>query len=292
MDSPPPSLHPGRVSVVIPVHNGMPHIKQALDSALCQDYDDLEVLVVENESDDGTDAWLREFRDPRLRIVRQPALVPVERNFSDAVAHASGEFVRLLCADDFLKPGAVRAHIEGFAQYPEAVLVASTRDICDERGKTIIRNRGLDGLAEVNTRAEVVSACGEYGTNVVGEPFCRTAALQAELPFNPEHRFVLDIELYIRALRHGPLVTISGSYSTFRVGSSSYSAAASSSQAAQFSAWFETLQDEPDLGVSAEVAQRAAKQARKNQRARAVVYRLLAARDSLRRLTSRRRVES
>lgn len=292
MGSPQGLLHSGRVSVVIPVHNGMPHIKQALESALSQDYDDLEILVVENDSDDGTDVWLREIRDPRLKIVRQPSLVPVERNFSDAVAQASGEFVRLLCADDFLKPGAVRAHVEGFLQHPEAVLVASTRDICDERGKTIIRNRGLDGLAEVNTRADVVSACGEYGTNVVGEPFCRTAALQAELPFNSKHRFVLDIELYIRALRYGPLVTISGSYSTFRVGSSSYSAAASNSQASQFSAWFESLQDEPDLGVSAEIAQRAARQARKNQRARAVVYRLLAARDRLRRLTLRRRVES
>lgn len=276
-------LVPGLVSIVIPVHNGMPHIRQALQSALDQDYGDLEVLIMENQSDDGTEAWLNEIDDPRLRVEKQPELVPVDRNFSDAVSRAYGEFIRILCADDFLKPGAVSAHVDAFSRHPTSALVASPRDICDERGKTLIKGRGLDGLDEVNTRLDVVGACAEYGTNVIGEPFCRTAALQTELPFNPDLRFVLDIELYVRALSHGDLVTIPGSFSVFRVGASSYSANASNTQATQFAEWLDQLQADPTLELTDESIEHARKQARKNQFARNLLYRYLGIRDRMHR---------
>lgn len=278
------ALIPGRVSVVIPVHNGLPHIRQALESALNQDYPDLEVLVVNNSSDDGTNEYLAGLTDPRVRILDQPQFVQVDQNFTDAVAAASGEFVRLLCADDFLHPGAVRAHVAAFEQYPDAVLVGSRRDICDDRGTTIIKGRGLDGLRTVNSRAEVVAACVANGTNVIGEPFARTHPLRAELPFNPDLRFVLDIDLYIKALRHGGLVTIPGVYSAFRVGASSYSASAAGNQAEQFTQWIEQLRDDESLHLTSEDVRVARKRARSNQRGRSAFYRYLSVREKLRRL--------
>ena len=275
------------VSIVIPVHNGMPFIRVAVQSALDQDYENLEVLVMENMSDDGTAEWLSEITDPRVRVVSQDDLVSVDRNFTDAVATATGEFLRILCADDFLRPGAVAAHVGAFERYPDAVLVSSVRDICDERGKTLIKARGLDGLDTVSTREEVVRACGEYGTNVIGEPFCRTSAVHAELPFSPEARFVLDLELYVRVLRHGTLVTIPGTYSAFRVSESGYSAGAPNSQAAHFTSWFSSLSADPSLDLTADEVRYAAKQARKNQNARSVFYRYVQVRNRARQLMRR-----
>lgn len=267
--------NPGRVSIVMPVHNGMPYIKAALESALSQDHDDLEILVMENMSDDGTTEWLDRLDDPRIRVVKQPTLVLVDRNFSDAVAAASGEFLRILCADDLLKPGAVSAHLQAFDAHPDAVLVASTRDICDSREKVLIRARGLDGLGPVNTRRDVAVACAKYGTNVIGEPFCRTAAVKAELPFRPEPRYVLDVDLYVRALKHGTLATLQGCFSTYRVLVESYSAEGSKTQAAEFTEWVDLLSKDPALGLSSVVRKRSRRRARSNQYARSLVYRYL-----------------
>lgn len=275
------------VSIVIPVHNGLPFLRDAVQSALVQDYEDLEILVMENMSDDGTAEWLSKITDPRVRVVSQDDLVSVDRNFTDAVACATGEFLRILCADDLLRQGAVAAHVGAFSRHPDAVMVSSARDICDESGKTLIKARGLDGLDTVNTREMVVRACGEYGTNVVGEPFCRTSAIQEELPFTPEARFVLDLELYARVLRHGTLVTIPGTYSAFRVSASSYSAGTPNSQAAHFTSWFSSLSADPSLVLTADEIRYAAKQARKNQNARSVFYRYVQARDRARRLMRR-----
>lgn len=243
---------------------------------------------MENRSEDGTTQWLSELDDPRVRIIEQPELVSVDRNFSDAARAASGEYLRILCADDLLKPGAIAAHLAAFAQYPEAALVGSSRDIVDERGRRLIRGRGLDGLDLVNTRLDVVAACAEYGTNVVGEPFCRTAPVQMELPFSSELRFVLDIELYVRVLRHGLLATIPGSYSAFRVRPSGYSTEAASSQCAQFTQWMKELSSDPSLEITDEVIKRASAEARKNQVARNMMYRYLRVRERLRGFGRRR----
>ena len=47
------------VSIVIPVYNGMPYLPDAVGSALAQDYEPIEVVVVENGSTDGSAEWLR-----------------------------------------------------------------------------------------------------------------------------------------------------------------------------------------------------------------------------------------
>ena len=282
-------LSPGMVSIVIPVHNGLPYIEESVESALNQDYPNIEVLVMENVSDDGTKEYLESINDPRVRIVEQPQLVPVDQNFTSAVGAASGEFVRILCADDFLKPGAVSAHVAAFSENPNAVLVSSTRDICDERGKTIIKGRGLDGLNVVSDRSDVVSACLEYGTNVIGEPFCRTSALQAELPFSSELKYVLDVELYVRALRWGTLATISGAYSGYRIVLTSYSSEVAARQGDDFAQWVVRLAADDSLDITDEAIEHARKQARKNQFARKLLYRYLGIRESLRSGSVRRR---
>ena len=57
-------------TVAIPVYNRRDLVQRALQSVLTQDIDDLDILVVDNCSDDGTWEALTAYRDPRLRLVR------------------------------------------------------------------------------------------------------------------------------------------------------------------------------------------------------------------------------
>lgn len=65
--------HPA-VSVCIPAYQAERHLKATLDSVLSQDSDDFEVVVIDNNSSDGTAGLLQQFADPRLRCcaTRQP----------------------------------------------------------------------------------------------------------------------------------------------------------------------------------------------------------------------------
>jgi glycosyltransferase involved in cell wall biosynthesis len=89
------------VSVIVPVFNGEAFIEGALDSALGQTYPRIEVIVVDDGSQDRTRAVVeaRAAREPRVRLICQTnSGVAAARN--RAIEHASGDFVAPLDADD------------------------------------------------------------------------------------------------------------------------------------------------------------------------------------------------
>ena len=62
-------VHP-RASVLMPVHNGEAHLGQAIESILGQSFADLEVLIIDDGSTDGTADIVAAHRDPRIRFER------------------------------------------------------------------------------------------------------------------------------------------------------------------------------------------------------------------------------
>jgi glycosyltransferase involved in cell wall biosynthesis len=94
------------VSVILPVHNGERHLRQCLDSILRQTLSDIEVIVVDDGSTDGTAAILAEVAasDSRLTILPGPTVGSAGAARNTGLAHASGEYLSFLDADDFFVP--------------------------------------------------------------------------------------------------------------------------------------------------------------------------------------------
>ncbi len=95
------------LSVVVPVYNVREYVGAALDSVLSQSLTDLEVVVVDDGSQDGSMAVVREraARDPRVHVVTQDnAGLGAARN--TGTRHATGEFLAFLDSDDLALPGA------------------------------------------------------------------------------------------------------------------------------------------------------------------------------------------
>lgn len=91
------------ISIVIPAYNAEEWIAGAVQSALAQTWRELEVVVVDDGSRDGTAAVVAGISDPRLRLVRQEnrgQCAALNRGF----AEARGGFIKLLDADDWLNP--------------------------------------------------------------------------------------------------------------------------------------------------------------------------------------------
>ena len=93
------------VSVIVPAFDAAADIRQTLNSVLAQTYQEIEVIVVDDGSSDGTSAMVEEFvnRDPRFQLVRQSnAGVGAARN--TAIRKARGKYIAPLDADDFWFP--------------------------------------------------------------------------------------------------------------------------------------------------------------------------------------------
>ena len=119
-----------RVSTIVPAYNNEATVAQAIDSALAQDFDGHEVVVVDDGSTDGTAAVLARYRD-RIRVVHQAnAGAASARNAGAAIA--LGEYFAFLDADDIWLPNALLARYESLASNPEAVLAYGDFSIVDD----------------------------------------------------------------------------------------------------------------------------------------------------------------
>lgn len=109
------------VGAAIPVHNGERYLAAALRSVLDQSYPVSDVVVVDDGSDDASQAVALDVGPP-VRVVHQPhAGVGVAR--SSAVNLVRGEFIVLMDADDLLTRGSVESRMEVLCSRPEVDIV-------------------------------------------------------------------------------------------------------------------------------------------------------------------------
>jgi glycosyltransferase involved in cell wall biosynthesis len=121
-----------RVSTIIPVHNGERTIAQAIDSALSQDYEGHEVIIVNDGSTDCTAAILNRYGD-RIRIVSVPNRGP-GRARNVGVAESTGTYLAFLDADDIWLPRKLETMIAALEGNPSATLAFSEFSHIDTDG--------------------------------------------------------------------------------------------------------------------------------------------------------------
>ncbi len=88
-----------KVTIAIPTYNRSELLKASLESALAQDYRDYQVLVLDNASNDDTEALVRSFADPRITYVRHETNVGMFRNWQLAVELNSSPYLSVLSDD-------------------------------------------------------------------------------------------------------------------------------------------------------------------------------------------------
>lgn len=94
-----------KVSIIIPVHNTERYLRQCVDSVLCQTLKDIEIILVENGSDDNSPELCRELasEDARIKVViLEKGDLPAARNAG--VMMASSDFVGFVDSDDLIAP--------------------------------------------------------------------------------------------------------------------------------------------------------------------------------------------
>jgi GT2 family glycosyltransferase len=115
-----------RVTVGVPTRNRAALLPRALESVLAQTHADLELLVSDNASTDGTPNVCAAFaeRDERVRVLRQRHDVGLTGNFNRLLSEAAGELVMVLADDDWLEPTYVEHCLAVLDANPALVLAS------------------------------------------------------------------------------------------------------------------------------------------------------------------------
>jgi glycosyltransferase involved in cell wall biosynthesis len=207
-----PSLTTPLVTVCIPTYNGAVHLRQCLDSVLAQTYGRLDVLVVDDCSQDDTVKILGDYerRDDRLRVTQNPTNVGLVQNWERCAALAKGEYIKFAFQDDVLLPTCVE-RLAGAMRDGVRFAFCAREFIADDepsrmRAAAMDHARGKIGelFADRPSISPVFFAeaiLTFMPTNIVGEPtvtLMHRDVLAAYGGFNHDLLQLVDLELWCR----------------------------------------------------------------------------------------------
>jgi glycosyltransferase involved in cell wall biosynthesis len=225
-----------QVTVCIPVCNGERHLAYAIESVLSQTFNDLELVILNNASTDGTAQVIARYHDPRIRVIEHRTNIGFLANWNCALTEARGTYCKMLPHDDTLYPTCLEQQVAAFVAQPDLALVSCARHITDDAG-AIVATRRFSHALQVLSGAAAQRAIIRSGTNPLGEPgavLFRRALAEVCGPFNGAHVFVIDVEYYCRLLQHGGLCALPEPLCTFRVSNGSTSVRMMHRQAREF----------------------------------------------------------
>lgn len=186
------------VSVILPVYNGEGFIAEAVDSILRQTFSDLELIVVDDGSDDGTTSVLASFEDPRLRVHTLPENQGIVTALNRGFELARGELIARQDADDRSYPLRLEAQVAAFRLDPELIVLGTACDVVDSEGRFLHTHRLP--LEDSVLRWRMLFQNSFVHSSVM---FRRRAVDDLAILYDPEHRHAEDYDLWCRLLHHG-----------------------------------------------------------------------------------------
>ena len=90
-----------KVSVIVNFHNGEKYLKKCLDSIIEQNYKNIEIILWDNGSNDGSSNLIKTYRDDRIKYIFNKNKVSLYKARNQAIMYSSGEFIAFLDSDDW-----------------------------------------------------------------------------------------------------------------------------------------------------------------------------------------------
>lgn len=202
------------VSIITPSYNQGKYLEQTIQSVLTQEYADIEYIVIDGGSDDGSVQIIKNMGVQKQASASHKIdhwVSEKDKGQADAInkgfAKANGDIIAWLNSDDYYLPNTISQVVKTFEENPDVVLVYGDMLAVDENGKTfnILNYKQL-------TLEDLI--CFQ----IIGQPavFFRKSALQKTNGLNLDFHFLLDHLLWIELAQHGKILHVNQTWSAAR----------------------------------------------------------------------------
>jgi glycosyltransferase involved in cell wall biosynthesis len=220
------------VDVMIPAYGDGPLLRQAVDSVLGQDSSRWRLTVIDDYGDPPTEPgghtgagsvpeplpeYLAALGDHRVRYLRNPYNLGINRNFQRCLSEADAELVVLLGADDRLRPDYVRTVLEAAERFPDVAWIHPGVRVIDadgrpalplaDRTKAVLRPQAGRGRV---MGGELLTASLLRGNWMYFPSVAFRREIVQDYGFRDGFDVVLDLDLYVRMLMDGHRAVLLG----------------------------------------------------------------------------------
>lgn len=190
-------------SVIIPLYNKAPYVRKTVESVLRQTFDDYELVIINNGSNDGSSEIVASFTDPRIRIVRLEENVGVSNARNKGVELSTAPYITFLDADDWWEPTFLE-EMRGLIERHQDAGIYATGYYIVKNSKKRLAPIGVD---ENFTEGEI-NYCAVYAKTLCMPLTSITVAMPRGVfdengGFKPHLKLGEDFDLWVRiALKH------------------------------------------------------------------------------------------
>lgn len=187
------------VTIIIPTYNRAPLLQKAIQSVLDQSYKNIQLMILDNASDDTTKALCEKIAkaDLRVQYVRHEKNIGMLANYQFGLRAVKTEFFSFLSDDDILLPHYVEVALEGAQQFPSAAFFACSTVIMTTSGKFIREPLALwskEGFYEQQEGLyEMISQYPVPNTVLFKKSFLTDVTIDFENPLYWDCDFLLQI---------------------------------------------------------------------------------------------------
>ncbi|MDP3722460.1 MAG: glycosyltransferase family 2 protein [Candidatus Omnitrophota bacterium] len=187
-----------RVTVLLPVYNGMPYLAEAIESVLAQTFTDFELLIIDDASTDESVACIQRYPDPRIRLVRNERNMGQVWSLNRGLVLARAPYLARLDQDDRCLPDRLRQQVAVLDRHADVGLVGSWLYHMELDG----RQTAVVGMRQVQDYGSFLGAVLTYASPIDHPTamFRRAAALAAG-SYDESFKFCEDYALWCTMAR-------------------------------------------------------------------------------------------
>jgi len=214
------STEQAQVSLIISTYNKKEYLKEAIDSALKQDYPNLEIIVTDDASTDGTEEMMKSYRDQeKITYYQQPVNVGVSKNIGNALYNlASGKYATLLDHDDYLIDDSyLRAAVDFLEKNPNVSFVFGNCNFYNvHTNETTVLQKGMPTITNGTDYFLHYEKPGySHITSALGGVFHRSRAMSMECC--TEETYAVDLFLWQKLMLTGDVGFIDRCIGVYRL---------------------------------------------------------------------------
>jgi glycosyltransferase involved in cell wall biosynthesis len=231
------------VSVVVPMKNAAPYVEECLRSILSEKIATLEIVVVDDQSSDGSRGLVSSIRDSRIRIIEGPG-VGISASLNAGLRSARGSIIMRCDADDSYPRDRIKHQVDWLNNHPEFDAVCGSFTAIDSRGRTLLQME-CAGDQPLDLTDTLLS--GVTKTHLCTFAI-RSTLVQKVGEFRPFFKTAEDIDYQLRLSEAGRVAYFPTSWYNYRIHSDSITHTQADEQRIYFENVARSLQMQRRLG--------------------------------------------
>ena len=214
-----------KVTVLMPAYNTGKYIKEAIDSVLAQTFEDFELLIMYNPSQDNTLEMIKSYNDDRIILVENETLLPLVSSLNSGLSFVTGDYIARMDSDDFSSSDRLEKQVRFLDDNPSVGLVCSAIDIIDFEGNELDSN-----VIDILTSEDIYYTLNSRNCIAHGSTMFRRDVIDTVGEYNEDKVAAEDYDLWNRVSKKFIIHKLTDSLYTWRVHSTSICSTQSDTQ--------------------------------------------------------------